>query len=157
MGGTKYCALYREQRIDAETDSKSKDGKTWNGVFTRSCSYGDERQRGCLELRERVRERAGTEREGVCCSEGLSVEMLKRFRSAMEERRQQSCDNNTSRPCIDKSWKKGLSAGGPWPRGSETKAPFDNGVYCQRRGCTKTTCEIFGQDDGDAVQDGTHL
>jgi hypothetical protein len=33
------------------------------------------------------------------------------------------CDNNTSGPFINKGWGKGLSAGGLWPKGSETKVP----------------------------------
>jgi len=68
----------------------------------------------------------------------------------MEERRQQGYDNNLSRPCIKKGWGKDLA-------GELRRHPLDNSVHCQRRGCNKATSEIFGQDDGDAVQDTTHL
>jgi len=111
MEGTRYYALHHEQRIDAETSARGKDGKTtWSVVFTRSCRYGEEGQRGCLKLQERVRERVGTEREGVCCNEALSVEMLKRFQRypvgdcevRWKRNVTKGCNNNTSRLCIDK-------------------------------------------------------
>jgi hypothetical protein len=89
-------------------------------------------------------------KERVCRSEALSVEMLKRFPGAMEARRQQRLRQQSFEALYQERLGKGLA-------GELRRNPFDNGVYCQGRGCTKATCETFGQDDGHAVQNTTHL
>jgi hypothetical protein len=89
-------------------------------------------------------------KERVCRSEVLSVVTLRDFEVRWKRNVNKGSDNNPSRPCIKKGWEKDLA-------GELRRSPLDNGVHCQRRGSTRATCETFGQDDGHAVQNTTHL
>ncbi|EXA29507.1 hypothetical protein FOVG_19015 [Fusarium oxysporum f. sp. pisi HDV247] len=55
------------------------------------------------------------------------------------------CNNNISRPCIDKGWKKGLTAGGPWPRGSETKVPSTTASIAKEEVAPRQLARFLGR------------